>query len=447
MDCLMNNINKTSFIESYLSEFDEVEDIKTILKNYSYKKIFSDDILGNIESKEYKKYNAIIYDSCSDFSDDFIGTEIPKNVMLVLKLYVDGQQHHQSYGAKKEANIFNKLLSKINNYYEKGILRKIKFGIILNINYSNRFIRNLVRMNTLEILGLSYLYLDYLNHEKVYQDINVTKENVKIFGYLPSSLRLLDVNFNYIKYYCRKKSLEKYSNSINNIWLPNKIGIFKIVLNVPSNTKRIKIKYPFNTFNIIVTNIKKSKVISKKRIFLNDYYEPFDDPQTTNGSFIEENTFNLLTNKVVNDNKFVIVQSNCYKVINKNEEYDKNLFYSIRGDKNNIENINKTSVNFIKLVSNLYVSYSQSNYIKGVVKENILEHENKFDKFYWNLISDILPNVEINIKGLSCGIIIAVFKNDPYNKDLIKTYENFCDYKHEKDFYYLVLRKVFSQLH
>lgn len=188
-------------------------------------------------------------------------------------------------------------------------------------------------------------------------------------------------------------------------------------------------------------------MISKKRIFLNDYYEPFDDPQTTNGSFIEENTFNLLTNKVVNDNKFVIVQSNCYKVINKNEEYDKNLFYSIRGDKNNIENINKTSVNFIKLVSNLYVSYSQSNYIKGVVKENILEHENKFDKFYWNLISDILPNVEINIKGLSCGIIIAVFKNDPYNKDLIKTYENFCDYKHEKDFYYLVLRKVFSQLH
>lgn len=443
----MKNINKTSFIESYLNEFDEVEDVKTILKNYSYKKIFSDDVLGNIESKEYKKYNAIIYDSCSDFNDDFIGNEIPKNVMLILKLYRDGQQHHESYGAKKEADIFNKLLSKINNYYEKGILRKIKFGIILNINYSNRFIRNLLRMNTLEILGLSYFYSDFLKHEKVYQDINASKENVKIFGYLPSSLRLLDVNFNHIKYYHKKRSSEKFSNSINNVWLPNKIGIFKSVLNVPSNTKRIKIKYPFNTFNIIVTNVKKSDVVFFQGETFNDYYEPFDDLPIINGSFIEENTFNSLTNKVINNNKFVVIQSDYCKVINKNEKYHEEFVFSARGDKNDIENINKTSVNFIKLMSNLHVSYSQSNYTKGVLKENILEHENKFDKFYWNLISDTLLNVEINTTSSYFTMITAVFKNDPYNKDLIKSYENFGEYKHDKDFYYLVLKKVFSQLY
>ena len=439
----MKNINKTPFVENYLIEFDEVEEIKTILNNYSYKKIFSNDIFGNIENEKYKKYNSIVYDSYSDFSDDFIGDVVPKNVMLILKLYGDGQQYYETHGAKKEADIFKKNLLKINNYYEKKILRNIKFGIILNINYSNRFIRNLVRMNTLETFNISYFYSDFLKYEKVYQDINTDKENIKIFGYLPSSLRLLDVNFSHVKYSHTKRSSEKFSNSINNIWLPNKIGIFKSTLNAPSYTK--KIKYPFNTFNIITGDEKESKMNYLKKNNFGDNYELVSEFLSAS-SFIKEDTFNLLTDKFINNNKFAIVQINCCKVINKSEKYH-GEFNIIGGEKNHVGNINKTSVNFIKLISDLHISYSQSNYVKGILKENILEHENKFDKFYWNLISDTLPNVEVNNTGLGSIVTInAVFKNYPYDKDLIKSYKKFTEYEHDKNFYYSVIEKVFTQL-
>lgn len=455
-ELLIKNINKTPFIESYLSEFDEVSEIKTILDNYSYKKIFSNDILGDIKSNKYKKYDSIIYDNYSDFNDDFTENEILGNVMLIFKLYENVDYNkHDNYSKIK---ILKQILVNIKNYYEKGILNKIKFGIILNINYSNKFIRNLLKMNRLETLTLSYFYSAYLREKNIYSEVNIKKENIKIFNYLPSSLRLLDVNFGYAKYENTRK-LTRIPNFLNNPVLPNKISIFKSVLNISQTTKKIKIKFPFNTINIIVTHINNKKIKFELGLELESEYD-LDKSESCllgNCHFIEEEIINSLNNKLFNNtNKFMIIQNSYGKSIENqknslanNDIIGFNKMYN--PDEIKVKDIIKTSINFIKIISDLHVSYSQSNYVKGKIKENILQYETKYDKFYWDLISDILLNLDVEVTR--CLLYVHVnscmtFKNYPFYKNLIKSYENFTDkyYEYDKNFCYLVLKQVIKQL-
>lgn len=389
MSTTIEIINTIPFVDLYLEEYGEDEYIKNILNNYDHKILDSTSLeLFSLKKIREEKYDTILFYNKNDYYD-----EIENNLFKFKKI-------------KEENNIllilkYTTCIHQIET--RQHVIYNVNIAVIIDINTieTNDYnkIKNIPFTNRLMILNLIKFSSGYNNHNKhlaQYNYICSKKVNI-ITKYLPSSIKIMDVNTNYC-------ILKKMNN------LPNKIIIFRIIDPVTHHNN--KQKYPLKSLLIINNgsfhhkngeeNFVNNENMIKKLIFnkndtimlRTDFFDRMDDHDENNNiTEYKRYHFSIIKNKKTI--KFLISESqykNAEKNLNYGTDHAKKNIFEIEINANNWFAISGSILEKQKLISTECKNIDSFCYRKKFIKSKILYEENICN------LNDFIQKIENKIK-------------------------------------------------